>query len=171
MEGMACCDGYLPKFQLTRWPSCGDFSAYIWDTDDSPCSPYLWAPSVTLSGAGNQPLSKYGRGPVHFYHARLCRCLGGLYHHHAEPHMLLIYLAAHLPRILLHLSGCVGEEWYFSQSYLWREAEACFLHVGSGSLRYLHSSAMFRNPLDIFPQQRALDRSRSCSTAEEKWRE
>lgn len=67
MEGMACCDGYLPRSQLTRWPSCGDSPAYIWDTDDSPHSPYLWAPSVTLVGAANQPLSKYTRVPAHFY--------------------------------------------------------------------------------------------------------
>lgn len=107
MEGMSCCDGYLPRFSLTRWPSCGEFSADIWDPDDSPLSPYLWAPSVTVGVAGSQPLSKYSRVPVHFSHAGLRRCKEGLYHHCTGPHTMLLYLWAPLPPLRVCLRSLV----------------------------------------------------------------
>lgn len=165
MGGVACCDGYLPRFQLTRWPSCGDFPAYISDTDDSPRSPYSWAPSVTLVGAANQPLSKYSRLPAHFYHARLRRCLKVFT-------IITLGLACCLftwqPTFRARSSTSQGvlEETAISPGPTF---EGELKHAGFCSLRYLLSSAMFRNPLDIFPRQRA--QGRFPRSSPRKWRE
>lgn len=113
------------------------------------------APSVTLVGAANQPLSKYGRVPVHFYHARLRRCL-----------KVFTIITLGLTCCLFTSQPTFRARSATSQGVLEKTAisprptfEGELKHAGFRSLRYHLSSAMFRNPLDIFPQQRALDRS------------
>lgn len=102
---------------------------------------------MTLVGAANQPLSKYSRVPAHFYHARLRRCLKaftiitlGL--------TCCLFTSQPAFRARSSTSRGVLENAAISPSPTF---EGELKQAGFCSRRYLLSSAVFRNPLDIFP--------------------